>query len=648
MGAAELSERIQRLTAELERVRGSRRRAGWPRTWRARCSSCTARASSGCSRRSTPTRAPRLADDGVVSSLLLIHGLHPVPRRGAGARGARRGAALHGVARRQRGAARRWRTAWCACGSWAAATAARPRRPRSSWPSRRRSRRPRPTCSAWSWRARRRRRSRARRFRSRRTGNGTPARASRSGRCSMVWTTSARTTRALVTVAGERLLVARVETGLLAYRDACKACGASLEDAELREGVLSCTSCGRAYYLAARGALARRRPDPARPGAAARRCALGRAGGVAVVIPNKRRGERRGDLDAAAPPGARDAGGARAARGQLRPLRHLDARGPPPPAPARRAQHRLRVRELLGAPLRRRRVRAHRLARGVARGPRPAGRPLGALPDPDRARLLPAHRRAAWWPSTRARPAPRSRSSTWGSGASSARRTRCSADLEPEAEALIVDRMVGAARAPRSRPTDEAYRLVGLVKASWQGISGGPERGGGPGGLLRRAEVARVSAARGSRARVLGARRRGDPARGGAHALVPDAGARELGSRRLHDRAQGADPARGVRAPARATRRASACATCSGSPSAGTTPRAGCSGPCRDVLVPSFTRLHQVRAPGALLDRPRAGHHPLLRRGARRPRAAGLPLQRLDHLRRGPATGCRWRACPGT
>ena len=31
-------------------------------------------------------------------------------------------------------------------------------------------------------------------------------------------------------------------------------------------------------------------------------------------------------------------------------------------------------------------------------------------------------------------------------------------------------------------------------------------------------------------------------------------------------------------------------------------------------------RLHEVRAPGALLHRPRAGHHPLLRRGARRPR----------------------------
>ena len=93
---------------------------------------------------------------------------------------------------------------------------------------------------------------RARRFRSRRTGTGA-RRAWRTGRCSTAWTTSARTSSRSSAVAGERLLVARVETGLLAYRDACKACGASLEDADLLEGVLSCTACGRAYYLARAG-----------------------------------------------------------------------------------------------------------------------------------------------------------------------------------------------------------------------------------------------------------------------------------------------------------------------------------------------------------------------------------------------------------
>src|SRR5262245_1957027 len=44
--------------------------------------------------------------------------------------------------------------------------------------------------------------------------------------------------------------------------------------------------------------------------------------------------------------------------------------------------------------------------------------------------------------------------------------------LEPEAEALLVNRL---ARPPQHAivPVDECYRLVGLVRASWQGISGG-------------------------------------------------------------------------------------------------------------------------------------------------------------------------------
>jgi hypothetical protein len=46
--------------------------------------------------------------------------------------------------------------------------------------------------------------------------------------------------------------------------------------------------------------------------------------------------------------------------------------------------------------------------------------------------------------------------------------------LEPEAETLIVDRTAGSLRCAIA-PTDEAYRLVGLVKLSWRGISGGPD-----------------------------------------------------------------------------------------------------------------------------------------------------------------------------
>ena len=47
----------------------------------------------------------RLADDGVVASLLLMHGLYPVPLEAPGARGARERAAVHGVPRRRRRAA---------------------------------------------------------------------------------------------------------------------------------------------------------------------------------------------------------------------------------------------------------------------------------------------------------------------------------------------------------------------------------------------------------------------------------------------------------------------------------------------------------------------------------------------------------------
>ena len=47
-------------------------------------------------------------------------------------------------------------------------------------------------------------------------------------------------------------------------------------------------------------------------------------------------------------------------------------------------------------------------------------------------------------------------------------------DIEPDAEALIVDRMSKPHRSAIV-PTDQAYRLVGLVKANWQGISGGAD-----------------------------------------------------------------------------------------------------------------------------------------------------------------------------
>lgn len=52
-------------------------------------------------------------------------------------------------------------------------------------------------------------------------------------------------------------------------------------------------------------------------------------------------------------------------------------------------------------------------------------------------------------------------------------------ELTPEVEALLVDRRVVDRREPRDRvlvlPLDEAYRLAGVLRRGWRGLSGGPE-----------------------------------------------------------------------------------------------------------------------------------------------------------------------------
>ena len=45
-------------------------------------------------------------------------------------------------------------------------------------------------------------------------------------------------------------------------------------------------------------------------------------------------------------------------------------------------------------------------------------------------------------------------------------------DLDPDAEALIVNRMA-ARPAYAIAPLDDCYRLVGIIKSTWEGISGG-------------------------------------------------------------------------------------------------------------------------------------------------------------------------------
>lgn len=78
----------------------------------------------------------------------------------------------------------------------------------------------------------------------------------------------------------------------------------------------------------------------------------------------------------------------------------------------------------------------------IALYPSPAG-PTEALPDP-----------ATWAEIVRANPQLQ--------------------ELEPDVEALLVNR-VGGAREYFIAPMDECFRLVGLVRARWRGLSGGAE-----------------------------------------------------------------------------------------------------------------------------------------------------------------------------
>ncbi|MGI9019642.1 MAG: NifU family protein [Solirubrobacterales bacterium] len=50
-------------------------------------------------------------------------------------------------------------------------------------------------------------------------------------------------------VAGVPLVVARVEGGLLAYRDSCAGCHSALHDGALADGTLTCPECARNFHL---------------------------------------------------------------------------------------------------------------------------------------------------------------------------------------------------------------------------------------------------------------------------------------------------------------------------------------------------------------------------------------------------------------
>lgn len=58
---------------------------------------------------------------------------------------------------------------------------------------------------------------------------------------------------AAVSVAGSELLVANVDGSLLAYRDRCASCGARLHAGLLMAGALSCPECARSFFLPSAG-----------------------------------------------------------------------------------------------------------------------------------------------------------------------------------------------------------------------------------------------------------------------------------------------------------------------------------------------------------------------------------------------------------
>ena len=173
-------------------------------------------------------------------------------------------------------------------------------------------------------------------------------------------------------VGGSRLVVANVDGTLLAYRDACAGCGGPLHDGELDDGALRCPACARIYFLPRAGRSMdddRLQLEPV-PLLARPRHGEGGAGDVsgdAEALVARQRGERcvAGFAAAAAPAGRR---GRRRDRRALRHLRHRPARRPPPSAAAGRAADRVRLRELLGAPLGRCRVPADRQPDRLAAG----------------------------------------------------------------------------------------------------------------------------------------------------------------------------------------------------------------------------------------------------------------------------------------
>ena len=218
----------------------------------------------------------------------------------------------------------------------------------------------------------------------------------------------------------------------------------------------------------------RRRPSAARPpGAAGHRGSRGPPPGAGRA---GLRGRRPGR-----PSGRRRAGGA------LRPVRHEHPVRPPPPAAPRGAADRVRLRELLGAALGRRRVPADGQPHGVA--------PDFELPDDVWASFQIPIGLAFFMDSTTAGcvvalyPSPAGATESELHFASWSRMVELNPvleGLEPDVEGLIVNRLVRPAGATPSRRSTAATRSTGTIKAQ---LGGHLRRRGGAGGGRRRSST---------------------------------------------------------------------------------------------------------------------------------------------------------------
>ena len=403
-----------------------------------------------------------------MASLLLIHGLYPVDLEDARARGARQGAAVHGVPRRRR-RARRASTDGVArlrlvgpCNGCPASAAT------LEWRSSRRSRRRRPTSRAWRSRAsqpppagaRRPRRCRFRRRR--RSTSGWRSSGAGDAEPGALTGVSARPELVVANVDGTcspTATLRRLRRGARARRRSAAA-------------TLTCPRAARASTCRSRAARGeegsqlapvpllrgagpgsgwrwpRERPAPGAPVA-------GRAGCGACAPAVAAR---------AAPPAPSSAASC-AARvpSDHRHLLHLE-----------RAADPLRLRAVLGDALGRGRAAARRDARASGTGFDALRRALGAR----------SRSRSAWRSSASARSAdgvvalypspgggdgvrarPRRRGTSWWSA------NPVLADLEPEVEALIVDRL-----ADPPRPRDRADRPLLRARGDDQGALGGDLR----------------------------------------------------------------------------------------------------------------------------------------------------------------------------